>query len=749
MSGLQRFFRAAGWRAAAWGKRYLLPSALRCRRARRRAGGHGHTILLAVTHEDGGRLTNALDSILSNYPQGLEVLVITHRRERRWVNALLHHFSGDMPVRMISVAGRATHAALLRAGLDHLPRQSRHVAFMRGCDNWSRYGLWRLVSLNLHADADVLAGGVEHVCGTRRNLSFLSSQVRDRSYELSASQMPALLFDGQIFGKFFRVEMAREILDEAGDEGIDGGGFAHGGLQSILRQASVSIFGVPVYQYASRRPVNASKLLPLDDPTFDLHHILRAWRDNEELLNGHVWPMLLSPAFYFPVPDNKNGKQWMVQFLERNLREAPIPEHLLRARNGDKPVDLFVQALANGHYEQAYDLMKRCRYRATRKAEMPVTLQKLHAASPHDDEALANLCQRVRQYALSRTSANWQPETLRRGKAFQRYVLDRMEGFGIHRSGWAGVMHALVCKAAGEAEVFVESFLERTYCWDADLEVPRREVPWVGFAHRPPNIPQWYPEDLRRQFYHHPDFLRSLDTCLGIFALSEYHARHLRRILPVPVDVLYHPADKVERTWDRDLLHKRPKVVQVGFWLRRMHGIHFLPEGNYQKMMLNKGSKESAAARAFQREAELLRQEGHDLDALYETVRELDFLPDDEYDRLLSGCVVFLDMYDASANNTVVECMVRHTPLLVRRLPPVEEYLGSDYPLFFDDYDEAAAKLEDRRLIISAHEHLKREEVQRRVDMQLFTNNFLRSPLFAGLASGGRKVKALQAGGHA
>ena len=57
--------------------------------------------------------------------------------------------------------------------------------------------------------------------------------------------------------------------------------------------------------------------------------------------------------------------------------------------------------------------------------------------------------------------------------------------------------------------------------------------------------------------------------------------------------------------------------------------------------------------------------------------------PDLEYDDFLKDKVVFLHLIDASACNTVIECIARCTPIILNRLPALEEYLGIDYPLFY------------------------------------------------------------------
>jgi hypothetical protein len=60
----------------------------------------------------------------------------------------------------------------------------------------------------------------------------------------------------------------------------------------------------------------------------------------------------------------------------------------------------------------------------------------------------------------------------------------------------------------------------------------------------------------------------------------------------------------------------------------------------------------------------------------------------EEYDKLLSENIVFIDLFDAAANNTVLECILRRTPIIINKLPGTRYYLGDDYPLFFDNIDE-------------------------------------------------------------
>jgi hypothetical protein len=96
-----------------------------------------------------------------------------------------------------------------------------------------------------------------------------------------------------------------------------------------------------------------------------------------------------------------------------------------------------------------------------------------------------------------------------------------------------------------------------------------------------------------------------------------------------------------------------------------------------------------------------------------ESVEVLGTLDDEAYDELLANSLVFLKLLDASAVNTVLECLARDTPLLVNRHPAIEEVLGEDYPLFYEDYAHAQALLGDEQVIHAAHLHLTRVDKAR------------------------------------
>jgi hypothetical protein len=52
--------------------------------------------------------------------------------------------------------------------------------------------------------------------------------------------------------------------------------------------------------------------------------------------------------------------------------------------------------------------------------------------------------------------------------------------------------------------------------------------------------------------------------------------------------------------------------------------------------------------------------------------------------------IVFLRLEDASGVNTIIECIMRNTPIIINKLPAVVEYLGPNYPLYYDEVSEVS-----------------------------------------------------------
>lgn len=164
----------------------------------------------------------------------------------------------------------------------------------------------------------------------------------------------------------------------------------------------------------------------------------------------------------------------------------------------------------------------------------------------------------------------------------------------------------------------------------------------------------------------------------------------------------------------------------MGWWLRRFHSLYIVPTTRLRKILLQIGEPWAEPA---------LRAE---LDFVPEIFRlnnvcQLKYLDNEQYDILPSQNLVFLDLYDSSANNALIECIVRGSPVIVNRLKAVVEYLGEDYPLYFENLTEAAQMAEDENLVLSAHQCLMDNPLRKKLAGDYFLKSVAESNIYRAL----------------
>ena len=312
-----------------------------------------------------------------------------------------------------------------------------------------------------------------------------------------------------------------------------------------------------------------------------------------------------------------------------------------------------------------------------------------------------------------------------------------------HRSGWGYALNALRHLHSDDG-VWFDGFIDQKFGWYRDNGAPPYRQPWVGFFHHPPVIPLWFGSGLSAKHIIASTLWReSLPHCRGLFTLSNYLADWLRPQVQVPVCSLFHPTDHAVEPFSMEKYdnNERRKVIHLGWWLRKIHSFFLLRTRTHQKLLIAPISPQE------------LRQRRPWVKALFKTERGLaalslgkdsviqpfkfEFYKDHEsYDRLLSSNIVFIDLYDSSANNVIVECIVRNTPVIVNRHPAVIEYLGRDYPLYFDTIEEASDLVDSEGAIESSYNYLRdHPEIKERLTMEWFIREFTNSVIYRQLSS--------------
>lgn len=313
--------------------------------------------------------------------------------------------------------------------------------------------------------------------------------------------------------------------------------------------------------------------------------------------------------------------------------------------------------------------------------------------------------------------------------------------FVAHRAGWSYALHALEPLHDPQGIGF-DGYIEDSFLWrerqSGEATAPYKH-PWVGFLHNPPVMPKWfYYRDSPRALFAQDNWLQSLESCLGLFTLSEYYARWLRQQTDIPVCSLIHPTDipNEQFSFDRFLANSNKKIIQLGWWLRKLASIYQLPIPRdnplgYEKIKLNPAFSLDAETQLQKLLAKQIEAENISFNPqLLDNTHNLSHLSNREYDRILSENIGFIHLYDTSANNAVIECIARATPLLVNPLPAIVEYLGENYPFYFNTLEEAGDKALDLNLIHRTHEYLKHCDTRQKLSAQYFLDSFQNTEVY-------------------
>jgi len=353
-----------------------------------------------------------------------------------------------------------------------------------------------------------------------------------------------------------------------------------------------------------------------------------------------------------------------------------------------------------------------------------------------------------------------------------------------HRSGWYYVSKNLIDKFHNNnGSIIVDLYLDRTFLWNSSLNEALKKIPykndWIGFIHHTPNSE--YSKHSLDNILASPLFKISLKKCKGIFVLSTYMKNYLENIIKIKVKiyVLIHPTEKttIKFNYNNFINNNDKSIIQIGNWLRNYYSIYLL-NIDTDKLKINKSILKGLNNVPTLNELLQLVQKTDfskidicnnnidicnnnidicnnntdicnnntdicntnnilnieicntdnilnidNIESKYSEVNIINHLNDSEYDILLSKNIVFLNLINMSACNTLIECVIRNTPIVINRLEAAEEILGSNYPLFYSTLAEAEKLVTDLKLIKSAHLYLVKLD-KTNLHINTFMNNF-------------------------
>ena len=332
---------------------------------------------------------------------------------------------------------------------------------------------------------------------------------------------------------------------------------------------------------------------------------------------------------------------------------------------------------------------------------------------------------------------------------FNLGYIDQKDYSGAHRSGWEYVFENIKYLNNNESDLYLDLYVDRTFHWNKSINKVLEIIPytknWCGFIHHTFNTT--FSEYNCVNLLKNQDFIESLKFCKGLFVLSEYlrnqfYMEFKRINITVPIYILMHPTETPELKFSMEkwIFNKDKKIINIGGWLRNIFTFYnltlpkifnfnnryyscstrsynfngtirkiglkgfymnnYYPTDHFLNDLIKCLSLEKSEGCISQNISQNVSQNvscsdnirnnwyKHYLKFTQNLISSVDIiekLENDDYDKLLSENIVFINLIDASAVNTVIECIVRNTPIIINKHPAILEMLGDKYPLYYEN----------------------------------------------------------------
>lgn len=256
-------------------------------------------------------------------------------------------------------------------------------------------------------------------------------------------------------------------------------------------------------------------------------------------------------------------------------------------------------------------------------------------------------------------------------------------------AGWRDVCTKLK-KEFGDSRSAIDCFT--AYEYQVREKVTK---PFIAFFHQ---VVSGYERSLENIF-HSELWMHNKQYFLGGFVFSDYQKMYLQSIhYDRNIHLTMHPTRMDVKRWSFAQYMNRQIFLHVGVHCRNVH--FFLDAARRRK---NRDRFQVLAA----------RNEDYEMNSAAckaSSVELVKRLNSHAYQAALSSSVIFVNLTDGAANNTILECIARGTPILINGVGGVKEYVGEDYPLLYSDMSHALHLIDmikkNPEILKKAHQHL-------------------------------------------
>jgi hypothetical protein len=283
-----------------------------------------------------------------------------------------------------------------------------------------------------------------------------------------------------------------------------------------------------------------------------------------------------------------------------------------------------------------------------------------------------------------------------------------------HYRGWNYIVDQLRANLTRNMEGIILDTFADDCLWRKNKTHYFKE--WVGIIHNTVINLETINGSIDK-FLEHEWFQSNKQSCCGLVTLCKYTADYLKTKIDLPVSFIYHPKD-ADREFDIEAYFSSPVLCHAGFHARNFSVFARLNTTLPKVINVTKPQHWQLIYNCYTTNNITIQEKA--------TVNtQFNYLADSDYISKLTKSVGFAYFYDVAASNAILEHIMTHTPLIVNKHPAVVEYLGEEYPMYYEDVcDNLNEYLTSRDFIVCVSKYLEELSTLDMFKIENFTSFF-------------------------
>ena len=239
------------------------------------------------------------------------------------------------------------------------------------------------------------------------------------------------------------------------------------------------------------------------------------------------------------------------------------------------------------------------------------------------------------------------------------------------------------------------------------------DVPWIGIIHYPPKTHYNINHDCYRDkqnllttmdnmVLNIDNFRKSLNHCKCLFVTTEYSKNYLLKkpyLKDIPIHNISHPVSVSDfknhfSIGQINNVVEHGHLVLIGTQDRRISDL-FLIKTNRVKHWIGSHPEYNYVQNSFMKAGINNIPDNQTFNSKIHKYRRIN--DNNDYDKHLLNNICLVPLFGSQTNNTVIEILAMKIPAFVSRNSGTEEYLGINYPMFYNNVKDINVIIDNKK----------------------------------------------------